>query len=339
MSRPVILNHVRTAVRIVLYASIGTVTVAGTGFAGTHYYLESKDPTPSTWSQKARFAYRAAVLNHEYLGQSGAALVDLQTAIDSVNSDSSSSPSLSPLKATDEGIAKALIMAGNILKKQGDLDSAMSRYLEALPHASFNAQLQSDAARRLGEIQAHLGRVLEAQQSLELAVQSVLPHHRTGTLAIQLDTKIKYTPELLSSVKSLALFRAQHQGKFKPALATLLSLLQYQQQHPATQSQTCEAAATMANIAELVWALGHKQECRRWTDKSLDLCTNTSKRNDKYCLECAGINHNMLGLLKLKEGDQKSARAEFGRAMIYAERAEDGPGQEQYSENIYRCVE
>lgn len=350
MNRSVFLTQTRTAVRVVLYSALGTATVAGAGFAGAHIYLESKDPTPKTWPQKARFAYRAAVFNNTFLEQPVAASAYLHRLIEIVKAeDEEPDADDTPLSradraksknyntaATDEGLAKAFMMYGNILKKQGELESAMSKYLEALPHTIFNMQLQSEAARRLGEVQEHLGFLQEAQQSLDLAVQSVLPHHKTGTAVVKLDSSTKHSPELLASIKSLALFRAR-QGKLKDSLASLLSLLQYQQQHPATHANSCDSAATMANIAELVWALGDPNECLRWTNKSLDLCTTGKLKDDRYCLECAGINHNMLGLLNLKDGQMANARAEFGRAIVLAERADDWPGEAQYSQNLNRC--
>lgn len=351
MNRTSLLTQTRTAIRVVLFTTLGTGLVAGAGFAGTHLYLESKDPTPSEWPHKARFAYRAAVFNSEYLDQPIAAASNLRALLgvlvdtptdeseDSIASQTNREGFRKSFKSSsDEGLAKALILYGNILRKQGDLEAAMAKYLQALPHSIFNMTLQSDAARRLGEIQEHLGLLQEAQQSLELAVQCVLPHYRLGTPVVKIEPSLRYSAELLSSVKALALFRAR-QGKLKDSLATLLSVLQFQQGHPSTQHQRCESAVTMTHIAELVWALGDKSECLRWSEKSLDLCTTGNMKSDKHCLECAGINHNMLGLLKMKSGEWSAARQEFGRALVYAERAEDVPGQQSYSENLDKCNE
>lgn len=353
MNRTNILTHTRTAVRIVLYSTLGTAVIAGMGFVGTHLYLETKDPTPSAWPQKTRFAFRAAVFNKEYLDQPDAAKADLMSVLESLKSlERSTSPDASTevpsnLKLgqpgrrrdstadCDEGLAKVLLLLGDIEKKQGHLQEALEKYEEALPHTIFNMLLQSSAARRMGEIQERFGLLKKAQSSFDLAVQSLLPHYQSGS-ALKIDGTVKYSVEMIDSVKALALFRGR-QGRFQDSLSTLMSILHFQRQHPAIPAQSCETASTMANIAELVLALGDPAECRRWCQESLAICLSTKNKDKRYCLECAGIDYNMIGLLELKQGDIQEARMNFGRATILAERAGDLAGLSAYSDNMDRC--
>lgn len=349
MNRTKLLHQTRVAVRVVLFSTIGAGIAAGTGFAGVHLYLETHDPTPTSWPQKARFSYRAAVFNSEYLQQYEAAKTILETTLASLQHDQDLQETPTPVvgkvidqsrrlrKADpDEGIAKALILLGNIERKQGRLEAAMQNYIKALPQALFNMRLQSSAARRLGEIQEVFGMTREAESSFDLAVQSVLPQHKSG-YPLRIDGTMKYTPEMIESVKALALFRAR-QGKYKDTLNTLMSVLQFQQSHPATQSQLCETASTMSNLAEIVFALGDERECRRWTAESLDLCQNTKKKDDKYCLECAGINYNLLGVLSLRKSEMQEARSLFNKALVLAERAGDEAGSRDYAQNLEKCL-
>lgn len=334
-----------------LYSAIGTAAVAGTGFVGAHLYLESSDPTPSAWPQKTRFAFRGAIFNYEFLDQPIAAKASLMSVLEylkeqEVEREESSnlSSNVKVVRPTqgrsstsdcDEGLARVLIMLGDIEKGQGRLQEAMEKYEEALPHTIFKMPLQSSAARRLGEIQEKFGLLKEAQHSFDLAVQSLLPHYQAGS-ALKVDGSMKYSPELIDSVKALALFRGRR-GNLKDSLSTLMSVLQFQRQHPAIPAQSCEAASTMTNIAELVMALGDQSECRRWSQESLDICLSAKNKTKKYCMECAGINYNILGLLNLKQGDVQEARMSFGRAIMTAERAGDEAGIIEYSDNLERC--
>jgi tetratricopeptide (TPR) repeat protein len=344
MNRNVILAQTRTAVRVILFSIIGTGVAAGTGFAGAHLYLESENPTPSTWPNSLRFSYRAAVFNSKYLDQQGTARQGLLAALQHENAeidttigndeDTRGVPAHNTNPTPD--LAKAFILLGQIERKQGLLESAMDHFSKALTQGISNNNLRSLAARHLGELQENFGMKGEAQASFDLAIQSVLPSHQKGS-TVKLDGTMKYSPELLDAAKAVALFKAR-QGDFKTALSSLLSVLQFQRQSPAVTGSSCLAASTMSNIAELVWALGDQAECRRWSTDSLAICTSAKNKRNQYCVECAGINHNMLGLLNKRDGDVQTARNHFRSAMMCAEIAKDENGLGEYASNLEQCV-
>ncbi|CCG81030.1 protein of unknown function [Taphrina deformans PYCC 5710] len=343
MNRNVILAHTRTAVRVILFSIVGTGVAAGTGFAGAHLYLESENPTPSTWPSALRFSYRAAVFNSKYLDQQETARLGLLTALgqedleveSSLGKDHTSSNTTVSNNKTPLDLTKAFILLGQIEKKQGLLKAAMDHFSRALASGVPNNNLRSLAARHLGELQENFGMKSEAQASFDLAVGSLLPNYQRGS-TVRLDGSMKYSPELLDAVKALALFRAR-QGDFKNALSSLLSILQFQRQSPAVTGSSCHTASTMSNIAEIVWALGDQAECRRWCTDSLAICTSAKNKRDQYCIECAGINQNMLGLLSKRDGDVQTARNQFRSAMMCAEMAKDENGLNEYASNLEQC--
>lgn len=352
MNRRNILTHSRTAVRVVLFSAVGTATVAAIGFVGTHLYLESEDPTPPEWPRKMSFAYRAAKFNSKYLDQQEAARSGLLAAmslaqnVENTNQpdQTTARPDAKPenvgardaLAVPESRYAKALILLGQVERKLGLLEEAVEHFSKALEdRPALDRNQVSLAARNLGELQERFGSISDAQISLDLAMTSILPQHEPGSTA-KLSGSLKYSPELVDGAKALALLHAR-KGKLKDALASLLSILQFQRQHPSIASGSCQVAATMSNIAEIVWALGDEAECTRWTTDAVAICENDKNKNDKYCLECAGINHNMLGLLSQKQGNTQEARERFGRALMCAERAGDENGLHEYLENLEAC--
>lgn len=345
MNRTAFLLHTRQAVRVALYSALGTGTIAVAGFAGTHYYIESKDPTPAQWPRELRFAYRASVFNERYLDQRVAARVGLEATLqylEEKQQEETMSAGVSSSAAAEARprYPKALIRLAQLERGQGRIEAAQKHLLQALDRNTkddtfelMTPALESSAYRHLGEIQERLGRVTEAQTSFHRALRAVIPTHDDKTIP-QLDLVIEFLPERVDAVKALALSRAR-QGHYKEALESLLSLLQYQRQHPVVTNASCSTASTMSNIAELVWALGDVRECRRWNEEALSITTDKGNAEQKYCLECAGISHNMLGLLSKLQGDTQAAQGHFTRALICAERADDIYGMEEYSLNLH----
>lgn len=282
MNQTQVLNQARNGVRVVLYTLLGTGFTAAAGFAGTHLYLERQEPTPATWPVRARFAYRAAVFNERYLSQPLAARANLQAVLALLEENS-------PLDGIqDVALAKVWLMLGDTARKEGSATEALEHYVSALsavPVQPATASLRSNCARKLGEIQERLGQTAEAAASLDLAVQCYFPDYQHG-MPIKVQPTMRHEPDMLASIKALALFQAR-QGKLKDALNALMSVLQYEEVHPQITIHSCQTASTMSNIAELVWALGSASECEKWAKRSLSICLEPHNKHDDYCGECA----------------------------------------------------
>ncbi|ORY87724.1 hypothetical protein BCR37DRAFT_390254 [Protomyces lactucae-debilis] len=333
MSRTQILHQARNGVRVVLYTLLGTGTTAALGFGGMHLFLEKQEPTPSSWPAKARFAYRAAVFNQRFMDQPEAAREDLRIVLAQLQEAGSSN------EATQEVcLANVYVMLGDTARKQGNLPEALEDYVSALAAVPVNNKttaLRASCARKLGEIQERLGQHAEAAVALDLAVQCFFPEHRPG-MPIKVQATVRHEPEMLNSVKALALLRAK-QGKLRDALNTLMSVLQYEEVHPQITIHSCQTASTMSNISELVWALGSTVECEKWAKRSLNICLEPQNRHDDYCGECAANNYNTLGLLARRAGNMPQARQEFSKALLAAERSKYETGLYEFGANLESC--
>ena len=242
------LRQTRTAVKIVLYTLLGTGATIGGGFAGAHAWVESQNPTPSSWNRAARYSYRAAIFNRDYLGQEDGSRIHFEKALQEVLDHETSASSSTSL-------ARLYIMLGDLHRRAGRYKTASRMYTHAAERAIADRRLLGAAARRLGQLQEVEGDTSEAERCLDLAVSSFLPDTlqlqqqelqgqgwfarrrevvSSGRKPIDVPANVRYDSEMIEAVVAYALFRARR-GHLQESLETLLSLLRFQQNHPAAQ--------------------------------------------------------------------------------------------------------
>ena len=336
MSTRTALRHTRTAVRVVLYSVLGSGVCLGSAFIATHIWIEMHDPTPGSWPHAARFSYRAALFNKDYLSQPASAKRELSALLRTLKQQprASEAPTDGDALIADSMLSKVHTVLGDIAQDEGEFHHAQECYSSAI--VSCSKLIEKCAITcKLARSQEAMGDDLAAINSYENSIQYILPHYTHNRPLHDFLAREKDVPEvLLDSIAALALVLARN-AEYEAALELLLTHLEALELQPAL-SDRCKIPLTMAHLAQVLWGLGDKSEATRWTEKSLLLCSDKAGSSRTSCVQCAGMNYDVLGLLAMRSSAplKDNARVLFRKAMTCAEQSHDVAGQKQYAEHL-----
>jgi hypothetical protein len=272
--------------------------------------LEGKSPAPKAWPEKAR-GYYAMSLNHKNEGKLQLAVWALQRALVEAGYqwiiDPKKVPESErlPLDLESAWVVRTLMVWETDLKHW---DKALT-LMEGLSTV-YEEENPLNWARR-----SDLLRVAALPTEKAKGVQAAAAVYRTAISfagyelpkdpkePIILPQGMRGHAVLLRALEDYIIFQVRHGMKTpKQALPTLLSIATVYRETPYSNRDVCSEGAVQLHIGEILYALGHKDECFQWTETAVKstrqaMSEQTNEDDARRCSECVGNGCNSLGIL------------------------------------------
>lgn len=273
-------------------------------------HLEAKSPAPDNWPEKAR-AFYAAALRHKNEGQLQYASWALQRALVEAGFQWILEPEKVPqgertlLNSHDAWMVRMLVHWEIQLEHW---DKAIS-ILEGLSIVyeddnSLNRARRADLLRMLAVPMEKTKGPKAASSILQSAMSYAdydLPKNRNEPIV--LPKGFRASPLLLRALEDYIILQVRH-GFTTPkrALPTLLSIANAYRDTPYSLRDVCGEGSVMLHIGEILYALDHREDSFKWTEKAVKSARKAVKEqtNDEdrqRCSECVGNGCNSLGIL------------------------------------------
>ncbi|KAF0386547.1 TPR-like protein [Gigaspora margarita] len=320
-------------------------------YRGFHLYIEYfLHPTSKKLSSEARNCLRGAYFREEMVADSEIAEIYLRRALEiAINKQN--------LNLDDPVVIDIwLRIAYNYVwtKKFEDASLVYRSVLELLLQ-SKNFKKAIEVSKKLAEVYINMKEFDNAEKCLCWSIEMlqldeqeydnkknwIIDDNQSGNLEIPTsifeNSKI-ISEELIKCVDLLAGLYAQ-QKKFELALPLYLGILKMLQNQQKNQDQNrlkCWEAITMGHLGEVLYGVGKHDEAMGWMQQGLTISKNNSGNRD--CDECSGVIFNNLGLIYEKNENFEVAKSLYNQAILYASKAQDFVGLDQFSLNLDRLI-
>jgi len=272
--------------------------------------LESQNPAPGTWKEKAR-GYYAVALHHKQQGELQLAIWALQRALVEAGFlwilDPSKVPENErpPLNLQNAWVVRKLLLweiEGEQWDKAMNLMDGLSTAFES--DDPLNNARRTDLLRIIALPTEKAKGIQAADKIYQMAISYAgwqLPKNKKET--IELPDNMKGYSLLLRTLDEYMVFQIRNGLKTaKQALPTLLSIAKVYRNTPLPLRDVCGEGEVMLHIGEIMYSLGHKDESLEWTERAVSstrrgMNQQTTEEDRARCSECVGNGCNSLGIL------------------------------------------
>lgn len=272
--------------------------------------LESKNPAPVSWNDKAK-GYYAVALHHKQEGELQLAIWALQRALVEagylwlIEPSKVAENERLPLDLGNAWVARTLLLweieAEHWDKAVSLMEGLSTAYETEDP---LNNARRSDLLRIIALPTEKTRGVQAADRVYEMAISYLgmgLPKNKKET--IELPERMQGHAILMRTLDEYMVFQIRHGLKTaKQALPTLLSIAKVYRNTPLPLRDICSEGEVMLHIGEIMYALGHPDESLEWTERAVistrrALNDQTVEEDRLRCSECIGNGCNSLGIL------------------------------------------